>query len=513
MNKNTVIKDKVLTMPNPIKNIVIVGGGSAGWMSAAMLSRVFGTDLNITLIESEQIGTVGVGEATIPPIQQFNNILGIEEHEFIKQTQGTYKLAIQFENWGKLGESYMHTFGGIGKDLNSVDFHHYWLATRASGSDKSYWDYSINYKAATQNKYDRLDYLPNAKLAGLVRAYHFDAGLYAQYLRRFSELRGVVRVEGKITQVNTSESSGNISSVELENGNIIGGDLFIDCTGFKGLLIEDTLKTGYEDWSEWLPCDRAIAIPTEMERNPVPYTRSIAHEAGWQWQIPLQHRVGNGMVYCSDYWDEDKALATLQSNLPGKPLKDPNFIRFTTGRRRKQWNKNVVSVGLSSGFLEPLESTSLHLIQTAIMRLVRLFPQQGIAQSIEDEFNRQSETEYEQIRDFLILHYHLNQRDDSAFWQRCQSMNIPDSLQHKMDLFKHSGRVFRQQDDLFTEVAWYQVMMGQNLLPDDYHPLAERLPKDKLHGFMESLESIAVGTASKMPTHMDYINKHCAANR
>lgn len=505
-------------MPNPIKNIaikniVVVGGGSAGWMSAAMLSRVFGTDLNITLVESEQIGTVGVGEATIPPIQQFNNILGIEEHDFIKQTQGTYKLAIQFENWGKRGERYMHTFGGIGKDLNSVDFHHYWLATKAKGSEKSYWDYSINYQAATQNKFDRVDYLPNAKLAGLVRAYHFDAGLYATFLRRFSEQRGVKRIEGKITQVDTCEQTGNVSAVKLENGKTIIGDLFIDCTGFKGLLIEETLKTGYENWSQWLPCDRAIAIPTEMEHDPVPYTRAIAHEAGWQWQIPLQHRVGNGMVYCSEHWDEEIALEKLQANLPSAALKEPNFIRFTTGRRRKQWNKNVVSIGLSSGFLEPLESTSLHLIQTAIMRLVRLFPQYGIAPSLVAEFNRQSKTEYEQIRDFLILHYHLNQRQDSEFWQRCQSMNIPDSLQHKMDLFKHSGRVFRQQDDLFTEVAWYQVMLGQNLLPKDYHPLAERLPKDKLQGFMESLESIAVGTASKMPTHTNYIQKHCAAIR
>jgi tryptophan halogenase len=494
----------------PIKKIVVVGGGSAGWMSAAMLARIFPKNKEIHVIESDAIGTVGVGEATIPPIQQFNSILGIDEHTFLKRTKGTYKLAIKFEGWGKLDDSYMHTFGHIGKSLNSVDFHHYWLLARSLGDSSSYWDYSINYQAATQYRYDKVDYLPQAKLPGLVRAYHFDAGLYAAMLREYSQARDVQRIEGKITSVKQNNDTRHIESVTLESGQVIDGDLFIDCSGFRGLLISDTLQTEFDNYTQWLPCDRAVAIPSESERSPVPYTRSIAHDAGWQWQIPLQHRVGNGLVYCSEFWDNDKALSILEANLPGKALREPNFIRFETGRREKQWNKNVVAMGLASGFLEPLESTSLHLIQSGIMRLIKLFPTSTDFAALQDEYNRQSKNEFEQIRDFLILHYHLNQRGSSACWTRCRDADIPDSLAHKIALFEQSGRVVRTEDELFSEIAWYQVMMGQNCIPASFHPLAHALPDDKRQVLLDSLKSIATGTAAKMPLHEDYLKRYCA---
>ena len=496
-------------MQKPIKKIVIVGGGSAGWMSAAMLARIFSTSKEIQVVESEAIGTVGVGEATIPPIQQFNAIRRIDEHTFLKRTKCTYKLAIQFEGWGQPNESYMHTFGDIGRSLNSVDFHHYWLLAKAHGDSSSYWDYSINYQAASQHRYDKLDYLPQAKLPGLVRAYHFDASLYANMLREYAETRQVKRTEGKIVAVKQDPDSGSIENITLESGLIIEGDLFIDCSGFRGLLISGALQTEYDSYIRWLPCDRAIAIPSEAERSPIPYTRSIAHDAGWQWQIPLQHRVGNGIVYCSEFWDDNKALAVLEANLPSKALREPNFVRFETGRREKQWNKNVVAIGLASGFLEPLESTSLHLIQSGIMRLIKLFPTSTDFRALRDEYNRQSKSEFEQIRDFLILHYHLNQRGESAFWTKCREMEIPDSLAHKIALFSQSGRVVRTEDELFSEIAWYQVMMGQNCVPSAFHPLAHALPDDKRNVFLDSLKSIATGTVAKMPRHEEYLNRYC----
>lgn len=495
-----------------IQKVIIVGGGSAGWMTAAMMSRTLGKNLDITLIESDDIATVGVGEATIPPIQQFNQILGIDENEFLAATQGTFKLAIQFENWGQIGESYMHTFGGIGKDLGSIDFHHYWLRSLQEELPSSYWDYSLNYQAAKSNKFNILDYIEGTQLAGLIRAYHFDAGLYAKYLRKYSEPKGVKRVEGQIIDSKICPDSGYVQSVTLKDGKELLADLFIDCSGFRALLIEQALKTGYEDWSQWLPCDRAIAIPTKSVKPLVPYTRSIAHEAGWQWRIPLQHRTGNGLVYCSDFLEQDKALDTLMSNLDAEPLKDPNFIRFQTGRRKKQWNKNVVSIGLSSGFLEPLESTSLHLIQSGVVRLVKMFPRMRIEKSLVDEYNQQSKLEFEQIRDFIILHYHQNQRTDSEFWTRCREMSIPDSLRHKIELFRSSGHVHREKSDLFTEIAWYQVMMGQNLLPEDYHPMADTLSKAQLAGFMGDLKSLMQGTAGQLSEHEQYIARHCQSS-
>ena len=491
---------------NKIRDIVIVGGGSSGWMTAAMLARLFKSILNITLIESEDIGTVGVGEATIPPLQIFNNVLGISEADFINATQATFKLGIQFENWGKPNEAYMHAFGNVGKDIGFTQFHHYWLSTSPKEVN-SFWDYSVNYQAAKHNKFQVLQQIPNSPLAGLTHAYHFDAALYAQFLRRFSEQLGVKRIEGQITAVELTPN-GDIESVTLGSGKTVTADFFIDCSGFAALLIEKALKVGFDSYQHWLPCDSAYAVPCEKTAAITPYTRSIAHDAGWQWQIPLQHRTGNGLVYCSRYISDDAAKQLLLNHLDGKPLAEPKKINFKTGRRIKQWHKNCVAIGLSSGFLEPLESTSLHLVQSAIIRLSKLFPHQGIAQANVDEFNRQSQLEFEQIRDFIILHYHLNQREDAkenGFWYQCRTMLLPESLQQKIALFRATGTVFRHQDELFTEAAWIQVMLGQGIRPQDFNPLAATIQPQALSEFLLNMRTIIDNTVTKLPTHDQYL--------
>jgi len=490
---------------NKITEVVIVGGGTAGWMSASLLAKTFGEKLNITLVESDDIGTIGVGEATIPPIIHFNDELGINPKDFIRETKATIKLGIEFENWGNVGDAYMHAFGDIGKSFPLCDFSHFWVKAKKEGLDFDFWDFSINYQTAKRNAFAPLDKVPALNLPGIAFAFHFDAGLYARYLRRYSEAKGVKRREGKITGVDKCPQSGDIVSVELADGEKIKGDLFIDCSGIRGLLIEQSLNTGYEDWSHWLPADSAIAVPCESVEPITPYTKSIAHKAGWQWRIPLQHRIGNGIVYSSKYMSDDEAKETLMSNLDGKPLADPRVIKFKTGRRLKQWNKNVVSVGLSSGFLEPLESTSIHLIQSAIVRLVKMFPHQGISKHIEDEYNRQSKIEFEKIRDFIILHYKLTNREDSEFWRDRQAMEVPGSLTHKMAVFKESGLVFRESDELFTKIGWQQVLIGQGLIPDDYHRKADQLSTQELKELLTSVKEIMAKTADKIPAHNDYI--------
>lgn len=488
-------------MPTPIKRLVIVGGGSAGWMSAAMLSKLFPSQLHISLIESDDIGTIGVGEATIPPILLFNQALGIKEADFIRATQGTFKLGIQFENWGVLGDKYMHAFGDIGKDLGLTSFHHFWLRAQQLGYKDSYWDYSPCYQAAIADKFAPLHQLQGTPFKQLSYAYHFDASLYAATLRQLSEKQNVTRIEGKIASVTQHQTSGDIQSLVLESGQVIQGDLFIDCSGFRALLAEQSLKTGYVEWSHWLPCNRALAVPSAKLRAPRPYTRAIAHQAGWQWRIPLQHRTGNGLVYCSDFMSDESAQQHLLHNLEGEALAEPRPIRFTTGRRKMQWHKNCISLGLASGFLEPLESTSLHLIQSGIIRLAKLFPATTDYASQRDLYNRQSATEFEQIRDFIILHYHQTQREDSEFWQHCRTMSIPDSLANKIELFRHSAIVQKEQDDLFSEVAWQQVMLGQNLKPQNFHPLANQVPAEKLQQFMTDLKLIVADIVGKLPSH------------
>ncbi|MDT0581726.1 tryptophan halogenase family protein [Brumicola blandensis] len=485
--------------------IVVVGGGSSGWMTASMLSRLIGKQHEITLVESEEVGTVGVGEATIPPIAYFNKVLGINEAEFVNATKGTFKLGIEFDGWRDAEHSYMHAFGRVGKDMGMAGFHHTWLRGKSLGLNTDFWDYSLNYQAAKNNKFGFLQKIPNTQLPGLVHAYHFDAGLYAAYLRQLSEKMGCIRVEGFIDKVNLEPISGNILSLSLKSGKVIEGDFFIDCSGFKALLIEGALKTGYEDWRHWLPCDSAMAMPCESVTPIKPFTKSIAHRAGWQWRIPLQHRTGNGVVYSSEFMSDDEASAHLMNNVDGRALGEPRPIKFTTGRRVKQWHKNCVAIGLSSGFLEPLESTSLHLVQSAIVRLVKLFPQQEINQANVDEYNRQSQIEFERIRDFIILHYKLNNRTE-PFWQRMKAMEIPDTLQQKMTLFKETGSIFREQDELFTEAAWQQVMIGQGIEPKSYHTLADSLSDEQASELLQNLSAIMQGTAAKLPSHNDFLS-------
>lgn len=487
-----------------IKNVVIAGGGTAGWMAATALSKLIGKNLNITLIESDEIGTVGVGEATIPTLVYFHQLLKINEAEFLKEVQGTFKLGISFENWRNVNEDYIHAFGSTGQDCWAAGFQHFWLKGRKQGIASEFGDYCIEQVAASKNKFAQL---PNN---GLNYAYHINATLYAKYLRKISEQHGVTRLEGKIDRVNLNPADGYIQSLTLTSGKTIEGDLFLDCTGQRAVLIEQAMNTGYEDWSHWLPCDSAIAVQTESVGEPIPYTRSIAHNFGWQWRIPLQNRVGNGMVFSSKYVSDDEARDTLLSNLEGKPLTEPRIIKYRTGTRRKHWNKNCVAIGLSSGFLEPLESTSIHLIQKSVLRLIHMFPQGGIYQTDIDEFNRQTKEDTARIRDFIILHYKVTERKDTPFWQHCRNMSIPDTLSEKINLFKDSGRVFRVNNELFVD-SWNQVMIGQGLIPDNYHTIVDNMSDDELKRFLEHIKSNIDNTVKQLPEHSKFINQYCKA--
>ncbi len=502
-----------MTKAEPIRRIVIVGGGTAGWMAAAALARMQGNGATtVTLIESDEIGIVGVGEATIPPIKTFNAMLGIDENDFIRQTQGSFKLGIEFVGWEREGEKYLHPFGAYGSDIEGIKFHQIWLKLRQQGMPFAIGDFNLSTVAAKSNRYTKPDANRASVLSQLDHAYHFDAGLYAKFLRGYSEGRGVVRQEGKIVRVDQRSPDGFIEAVNLEDGTRIEGDLFIDCSGFIGLLIEQTLHTGYEDWSHYLPCNRAIAVPSQRTTPLLPYTRSTAQKAGWQWRIPLQHRTGNGYVYCSDYISDDEATATLLSGLDGEALAEPRPLRFTTGRRKQAWNKNVVALGLASGFMEPLESTSIHLVQAGISKLLALFPDKNFNAHERDEYNRLTVIQWEQIRDFLILHYTLNKRTGQPFWERCAAMDIPASLQRKLDLFGGNGRLFRYEDELFSDASWTAVMMGQGLMPAQYDPLADTLDPQHIAHMLTRMADIFHKTAQQMPTHADYIAQHCQGN-
>lgn len=497
-------------MTTAIKHLVIVGGGSAGWMTAAMLSRMMGEQLDITLVESDHIATVGVGEASIPPLQVFNRALGIDESEFLKATLGTFKLGIEFEHWRSEGQAYMHAFGAQGKDLALTPFRHLWLNSNPD-SPSDYWRYSLNYQAAKANRYQPVHQLPGTELPGITHAYHFDAGLYGKLLSQYSQERGVKRIEGKITQVVLDKCSGDIDYLELANGQQIRGDLYIDCSGFRGLLIKQALKVDYQDYSQWLLCDRAIAMPTEATQPRRPYTRATAHKAGWCWQIPLQHRTGNGIVYSSQYMSDDEALSLLKAHIDTPAIGEPKTIQFAPGRVAKQWYKNCVSLGLASGFLEPLESTSLHLIQSGVIRLLKLFPNQKNFDALRTEFNRQSSEEFEQIRDFIILHYKLNQRDNDVFWRHCREMSVPDTLTAKIALFEASGVIHCPQESLFSENAWTQVMLGQGVMPKSAHPLANSLTQEQTTELLHNLNRIITKASDAMASHDDYLKQYCAA--
>ncbi len=499
--------------PSPqCKNIVIVGGGTAGWMSAALLAKKLNGKYSITLVESDQISTIGVGEATIPMIRQFNLMLGLNEAEFMRATQGTFKLGIEFVNWGQIGDRYIHGFGVIGQETYTVDFYQYWLKQYLAGKASELDHYSINTAACLQNKFINAQTdMPNSPFGQIAHAYHFDAGLYAKFLRHYCEALGVVRTEGKIEQVDVRPEDGHIAAVVLQSGQKIAGDLFIDCSGFRALLIEETLKTGYEDWSHWLPCDTAIAVPCVSAPELTPYTRSTAHTAGWQWRIPLQHRIGNGHVFSSQFMSEDEATAILMSNLDGDALAEPRTVRFKTGKRSKAWNKNCVSIGLSGGFIEPLESTSIHLIQQGIVHLLSHFPSAGFDLADIEHYNEVMKDEYEWARDFVILHYKATERSDTPFWTYCRDMGVPDSLQRKMDLFRSNGRIFREGNELFAKPSWLQVMHGQRLRPQSYNPLVDLISEPEIQVYLDDVEGLISKCVGAMQTHSDFIAAYCAA--
>ena len=495
-----------------VKNIVIVGGGTAGWMTAAAMSALISNGCKIRLVESDEISTIGVGEATIPVIRGFNQLIGVDENEFLRQTQGTFKLGIEFVNWSKQGESYIHGFGVIGRDQMLAKFYQYWLKLYQAGKAPGVEHYSINTMAASMNKFMRAATdSGDSPLSDISHAYHFDAGLYAKYLRGLSEGRGVRRTEGRIVDTVLRADDGFVEAIVMENGERIEGDLFVDCSGFRGLLIEGALKTGYEDWSHWLPCDRAIAVPCESVSPLLPYTRATAHDAGWQWRIPLQHRIGNGHVYSSKFMEPEQAESILMNNLDGKPLAQPRHLKFTTGKRKRAWNRNVVAIGLAGGFMEPLESTSIHLVQTGITRLLMMFPHLGYDQADIDSFNEATDNEYAAIRDFLILHYKLNAREGKPFWDYCRNMEIPATLQRRMDLFRSNGRIVRASDELFTETSWLQVMHGQGLRAKGYHPLVDQRSEADIAAFLANVKDVVLRCAEHMPTHEEYIASCCAA--
>lgn len=495
-----------------IKNVVIVGGGTAGWMTAAALSRLLKNGhTSITLIESDQIGTVGVGEATIPPINMFNQLLGIDENDFVSKTQATFKLGIQFVGWARPGHRYLHPFGAYGLDIEAVKFYQIWLKLHSLGTVPYIDEYNLSAVAARLGRYLNPSPDPRSVMSSLAYAFHFDANLYANYLRAYSEARGIARIEGKIVDVRLRGEDGFIESVRVENGADIGGDLFIDCSGFRGLLIEETLHAGYENWSHWLPCDRAVAAPSARTSDPIPYTRATAHRAGWQWRIPLQHRTGNGCVYSSAHMNEAEATDHLLNNLDGPLAGEPRSLRFVTGRRKKFWEKNCVAIGLSAGFMEPLESTSIHLIQAGVSKLIALFPDATFNPAERDEYNRLTATQFEQIRDFIILHYHATERDDSEFWRYVRTMPIPDTLATKIDLFKSKGRIFRHEDELFGEANWLSVLLGQHIQPRTWDPMVDALNLDDVRDKVARLHDLIRMTAEKMPTHQAYIDRFCAA--
>jgi tryptophan 7-halogenase len=493
-----------------IRSIVIVGGGTAGWMTAAALSNALTQGCDITLIESEEIGTVGVGEATIPTIKILNQTLGIDEREFVKATQGSFKLGIQFVDWAKLGHTYFHPFGSYGRPFDYSAVHQYWVHNGGPDSGISFDDLCMAWTMAKTGKFALPSQDQRSVLSTYEYAFHFDAGLYAAFLRKYSEARSVKRQEGKVATVQQNSASGFVESVTLEDGRMFNADLFIDCSGFRGLLIEGALKTGYEEWTHWLPCDRALAVPCASNGEPTPFTRSTAREAGWQWRIPLQHRTGNGYVYASAHISDDEAATTLLANLDGKALADPRPLRFTTGRRKQHWNKNVVAIGLSSGFMEPLESTSIHLIQANISKLLALFPDRDFDPLVTAEFNHIAHNETERIRDFLILHYKLTQRDDSPLWRYTANMAIPDSLQFKIDHFRKFGRLIARENDLFGAASWSAVHIGQLNIPERVDPLINFRENDG-RDWMEKLQGAMKQEASRLTTHQQFINQHCKA--
>ena len=494
-----------------IREIAIIGGGTAGWMAAVSLAKVLGnTGVRIRLVESEQIGTVGVGEATVPPILDFIRQLGIDEDEIVREIKATFKLGIGYRDWTRPGDFYFHPFGPTGAGMGSVPFSAYWLKMFREGKADRLETYSIQAMAALGGRFSRPVHAPGTPLNKIAYALHFDASLFAGYLRRFAEARGVERIEGKVRNVSLRLDDGFIDSVSLESGETISADLFIDCSGFRGLLIEQALKTGYEDWTQWLPCDRALAVPTAGTGAPPAYTLVTAREAGWQWRIPLQHRTGSGHIYSSAFMSDDKAADVLMANLESKPLADPMPLRFTPGRRRKAWNKNCVALGLAAGFLEPLEATSIHMIQRGIFMLLKFFPDRNFETADIDRYNKIFEFEFGRVRDFLLMHYTQTQREGD-FWAYCRNLPLTDSLQEKIELFRSRGRILREDTELFPIQSWLSVMIGQGIVPRGHDPMTNTLDEPKILANLETLRAQVQSSADAMPTHQAFIDKNCSA--
>ncbi len=499
-------------MTDPIRKVVIVGGGTAGWMAAAAAARFLDDgQRQIVLVESDAIGTVGVGEATIPPILGFNHLLGIDERDFVRATGATFKLGIEFVGWDTGADRYMHTFGTIGRDIQGLAFHQLWLKLQNHPGIGAIEAFSPGGMASRIGRFG----LPNDEqrrsgASPMAYAYHFDASLYAAFLRRHAEAGGVTRIEGRIIGADRDPENGHIRAVRLEDGTAVDGDLFIDCSGFRSLLLGETMGVEFEDWSHWLPCDRAIAVPTEPTTPVLPYTRATARPAGWQWRIPLQHRTGNGHVYASTHMSDDEAAALLLANLDSAPTADPRQLRFKAGRRAKMWEGNVVALGLAGGFLEPLESTSIHLIQTGISKLFALFPDRGFSAVERDEYNRLMGDAYTSIRDFIILHYHATRRDDSAFWRHVRTMPVPDSLTRKLALFREKGRIFRYDDELFGIPSWVQVLLGQNVIPVGYDPVVDALDADRVADALRQMRAAILRAAEALPPHADFVARYAA---
>lgn len=489
----------------PVKKVVIAGGGTSGWVAAMSLSKYFEGQIEITLVESEEIGTIGVGESTVPPIITFHQWMGIDEREFMRECAATFKVAIWFEHWGRIGDWYLHPFGRYGQPSSMIEFYNFWLHAREKGLKVPIGEYCYEWLAAVKNKFalrenPRVNY-----------AYHFDAALYARYLRKLAEKRGVKRIEGKIKTVRTRDGDGFVEALELESGQVLAGDLFIDCTGFRGLLIEQELKTGYDDWSHWLPCDSAVAFQTRVDTPAAPYTACYAHTAGWRWNIPVQHRVGNGVVFCSQYMSADEAKALLIKDSGGTPVKDPWLVSIKAGRRKKAWNKNVVAFGLAAGFVEPLESTSIYTITTAAVRLISLFPFNGVNDYLRDHYNELTRFELERIRDFVVFHYKFNQREDAPFWKMCREMEIPDTLRTRVELWRQGGHAYRQEGELMTVDSWVSVLLGQHVEPTTYNHLA-RADDAQLKDFMTKYRAQVAQVINALPLHAEFVKQYCGAD-
>lgn len=498
-----------------MKNVVIVGGGTSGWMCAAAIARIAQPHLSITLVESEDIGIIGVGEATIPTLMEFNEFLGLKENDILRECKGTFKLGIDFVDWLKVGESYFHPFGFYGRDTPDFAFHQLWLrhrklSAKGAAPPGNISDYNLCAAAAKLGRFAPPQGGADAVMSTMRYAYHFDSMRYGQMLRRYAEQKGARRLEGLVVSVEQDPDEGLIRSVTLSDGQVLEGDLFVDCSGFKSLLIEGTMKSDFIDWNRYLPCNRAIALPTTRSGPPPPFTRSTADQAGWRWRIPLQDRMGNGYVYSSDFTDQDEACRRLIEGTEGEPLADPLPLKFRTGHRRAFWEKNCVAIGLAGGFIEPLESTSIHLAQMGIQRLINLWPRRQCNTAEIAHYNQAMTADYERIRDFIVLHYNATQRDDTEFWRYLGNMTIPDTLASKLDIFRGSGRVIPAPDDLFTPHSWLAVMLGQGISPQSYDPLVDRVPENALIHNMGLLRDAVRKTAASLPGHQDYIDRHCS---